>query len=121
MAKSLALVKRRLSASILADGAELREAVTALKSLQGMTECVPAASGKYICVSYDAVNLQYPALLESLRQAGLLNESGLSWWQRLKAGWYQDQDVVIKENARVKPTPCCSNPTEIMAQSRKRR
>lgn len=106
---------------MLADKAELREVVVVLKSLPGMAECVPAASGKYIELSYDAAKLQYSILLESLRREGLLDELGLSWWQRLKAGWYQDQDVVVKDNARAKPAPCCSNPTEIMAQSRKRR
>lgn len=121
MAKLLTLVKRRLSISLLSDGADTQAVVGVLKSLPGMIECGLATSGKCIRMNYDASKLQYALLLDSLRQAGMLKDSGLSWWQRLKVGWYQDQDVVAKDNARAKPAPCCSNPTEIMASSRKRR
>jgi len=121
MSKSLTTVKRRINGSILGDAAEITQVLRLLITLPGMVEASPAASGKYIDVSYDAARLQYSSLIQALQYEGLLNDTGLNWWQRLKSSWYQDQDLIRRDNAKAKPTPCCSNPTEIIAQSRKRK
>jgi hypothetical protein len=115
----LSTVCRKVSASSLLDAGASQQAADVLAALAGVVEAKPASSEKTIRVRYDTAKLQYPALIRALEKAGLLKEA--SWWERVKLGWYRDQDCVTRDNARAKPSPCCSNPTSILAQSSKKR
>jgi len=115
----LSTVCRKVNASSLNDEGALQQAAGILSSLSGVMEAKPATSGKCIQVRYDVAKVQYPALIRALEEAGLLKEA--SWWERVKLGWYKDQDCVTRDNARAKPSPCCSNPTSILSQSSKKR
>lgn len=121
MGESLTKVKRRISSSVWGDAVDVTQMARGLMALPGVIDVSPAASGKHICVSYDVAKLQYLSLIQALQSEGLLSDAGLSWWQRFKSSWYQDQDLIRRDNAKAKPAPCCSNPTEIIAQSRKRK
>ena len=115
----LTTVRRNVSISSLQDAETVPQALGILFALPGVSEAKSAAAGKYIRVRYDVAKLQHPALIRALDEAALLKTAG--WWERTKRGWYRDQDCVIRDNARAKPSPCCSNPTSILAQSGKKR
>jgi len=119
MSNELTTARRKIPASCLVDPQALSQAVGILAALEGMSEAKAVASGKWIQVRYDVAKIQYPALIQALEAEGLLKHP--SWWERLKRGWYSDQDCVARDNARAKPSPCCSNPTSIMAQSGKKK
>jgi hypothetical protein len=115
----LSTVCRKVSASSLRVVSDLQQAVGILSALPGVKKAALTASRKQVKVDYDVAKLQYPALIHALEEAGLLKEP--SWWERVKLGWYKDQDCVVRDNARAKPSPCCSNPTSILQQSGKKR
>jgi len=115
----LSTVCRKVNVSSLGDTETLKQATEILSALQGVMEAKPVSSGKYIQVRYDTAKLLYPALIQALEEASLLKEA--SWWERIKRGWYKDQDCVARDNARAKPSPCCSNPTSILVQSEKKK
>jgi len=114
----LSTVCRKVSASSLLDAGALQQAAEVLAALEGVVEAKSASSKKSIQVRYDTAKLLYPALIRALEKGGLMKEA--SWWERVKLGWYRDQDCVARDNARAKPSPCCSNPTSILAQSGKK-
>jgi hypothetical protein len=115
----LTTVWRRLSISSLRDSETVHRAAAILAALPGVIEAKPVSSEKRIRVRYDVAKLQYPNLIHALEDVGLLQEP--TWWERVKRGWYNDQDCITRDNAWAKPSPCCSNPTSIMAQSRNKR
>lgn len=119
MNTELTITCRRLRASTLVTSQSLSEAMGILCALEGVREAKADTFGKWIQVRYDVKKIQYPALIQALEAEGLLKQPG--WWERLKRGWYADQDCVVRDNARAKPSPCCSNPTSIMAQSGKKK
>lgn len=119
MANELTTAHRKVHASSLAASRTLLQAVEILSALEGVREAKVDASGKWIQVGYDVEKIQYPALVEALETENLLKRPGL--WEKLKRGWYADQDAVMRDNARAKPSPCCSNPTGIMAQTGKKK
>ena len=117
MTKALTTVNRKLQLSILKEIASAQQAASILKAIPGVSEADLDASGKRITLCYDAAKLQYPGLLQALAAQGLLGE--LSWWGRFKSSWYKDQDIVTRDNAKAKPSPCCSNPTSIIGHGGK--
>ncbi len=119
MSEDLTTVRRHIRISILQDPECLQHAAGIIKALPGVLETTAKSSSKWICVRYDATKLQYPALIKALEEQGLITK--LSWWERVKRSWYSDQDCIARDNARAKPSPCCSNPTSIMAQSGKKK
>ena len=115
MTNELTTAHRQLHTSILEDPGSTQRAARILAALPGVKEAKPNASGKCIRVCYDVTKLQYPALIHALETEGLIKKTG--WWERVRCGWYSDQDCITRDNARAKPSPCCSNPTSILAQS----
>lgn len=59
-------------------------------------------------VRYEVTETDYCALEEALKTAGF--ESSPGWWARRKANWYQNLDLTGRENAGVRPSPCCNKP-----------
>jgi hypothetical protein len=119
MSNELTMARRKLQASTLVAPQSLPQALGILSALEGVSEAKAEASEKWIQVRYDVAKIQYPALIQALEAEGLLKRPG--WREKLKRGWYADQDCVARDNARAKPSPCCSNPTSIMAQSGKKK
>ena len=119
MSNELTMARRKLRASTLVSPQSLPQALGILAAIEVVSEAKAEASGKWIQMRYDVAKIQYPALIQALEVEGLLKQPG--WWENLKRGWYTDQDCVARDNARAKPSPCCSNPTSIMAQSSKKK
>jgi len=118
MTKELTTASRQLSRSLLLDPESLQQAIKTISSLPGVYKAQSDKKEKQIQVTYNVTKLRYPALLRALEAEHLIR--ALNWWERTKRNWYNDQDIVMRDNARAKPSPCCSNPTSIMSQSDKR-
>jgi hypothetical protein len=117
MTKELTTASRRVSRSQLVDPESLNQAITIISALLGIYKATSDKKGKYIQISYNVTRLRYPVLLQALEAKHLIKEA--NWWERIKRSWYNEQDIVLRDNARAKPSPCCSNPTSILAQSNK--
>ncbi|MFC1603339.1 hypothetical protein ACFL3U_07200 [Pseudomonadota bacterium] len=117
MTKELTTASRRLNRSLLLNPESLHQAIKIISALSGVYKVLSDKKGKQIQISYNVTKLRYPALLQALEAEHLIKES--TWWERIKRNWYNQQDIVMRDNARAKPSPCCSNPTSIMVQSNK--
>ncbi|ROR34781.1 hypothetical protein [Inmirania thermothiophila] len=87
----------------------------ALEGVEGV-EAVRIGAG--LEVTYDAARVDYPTLMAAAEAAGAAAARG--WLARLRRAWYGYLDGNLRANARAKAGPCCSNPTEILAQRRRR-
>jgi len=117
MTTELTTASRQLNRSLLLDPESLHQAITVISALPGVYKVQLDKKGKQIQINYNVTKLRYPALLHALETEHLIREP--NWWGRIKRNWYNDQDIVMRDNARAKPSPCCSNPTSILAQSSK--
>jgi len=117
MAQELATASRQLNRSLLLDPESLHQAVKIISALSGIYTACSNKKGDRIQVSYNVTKIRYPTLLQALETEHLIKR--LNWWERTKRNWYNQQDIVLRDNARAKPSPCCSNPTSIMEQSSK--
>lgn len=110
-------IDRKIHASILRDEKAVIRAVKVLADLPGMTEVNANPSDKWIRVQYDVSKLLFHHLIMALEKAGLIRQQG--WWERFKFSSYRNQDINMRDNAAARQAPCCSNPEEILARSRK--
>lgn len=72
-----------------------------------------------VTVCYDQRRIDFVTIHQALLSSGIHPTNGL--WQRIKRSFYQYLDSNSRDIANTRPSPCCSNPTEILNQSRRKR
>jgi len=68
-------------------------------------------------ITYDAAQIGFDVIEKILANAGYPPD--VSWWSRIKSGWYRYLDENARINAKSKGGACCSNPSDIYANRRK--
>ena len=110
------LVRRTLKIPDLSDKEAVQRVVETLGALEAVELVDINVVRGQLQVTYDAQKMEFPALAETLKQAGYPLAKGL--WQWVKGGWYAYIDATAKANARAHCAggACCSNPSEIYAR-----
>jgi len=72
-----------------------------------------------VTVCYDQRKIDFKTIHLALLSSGIHPLDTL--WQRLKKDFYQYQDSNSLDMASTRPSPCCSNPTEILNKSQRKR
>jgi len=96
-------------------------AVHLLKSLTGVDEVLHVSSNETIKIkiSYDQRKIDLRTILQALTSSETNPVNTL--WQRIRNGFYQYLDSNSRDIANTRPSPCCSNPTEILNKNIKKR
>mgnify|MGYP003573014171 FL=1 len=90
-----------------ADAAVIERALTGVPGVRKVA--IDWAKHK-VSVRYDATGADYRSIIAVLEEAGFppLNNR----WSRLKGAWRQYSDATARENAHVRPSPCCNKPPQ---------
>jgi hypothetical protein len=103
----------------LSDDLQAEQITATLSAMTGVRQVVTYPERQKIRVVYDQTQTDFLQVLKRLEAMGLPAAS--DWWSRKKAGWFQYLDQNARINAAIPASPCCSNPTQILNQSKKRR
>ena len=88
--------------------ADAKSVEQALKAVSGVQAVVVDGSNQTATVRYEITETDYRALRVALKDAGFALSDG--WWARRRSNWFQNLDLTGRENARVRPSPCCNKP-----------
>jgi len=106
----------RVAGSRSADcAAQIEAQLMALAGVKGVG--VEPDQGR-VRVRYDAAQVGFGVLEQSLAEAGYPPTQG--WWARWKSRWYCYLDDNARLNAQASPSACCSKPTDVFVQRRRR-
>lgn len=83
----------------------------ALLAVPGVLGVVVEDARQRARVRYAVTDTDYRSLQAAAGAAGWTPADG--WWERRKAGWYQNLDLTGRENAAAKPAACCNKPPVI--------
>ena len=98
--------KFRIPALSDADGAEHVE--QALNQVAGVRGVAIDFCHHLVRIRYETTETDYTTIRNALSAAGLPPKRG--WWADQKARWLQNLDLTSRENAGVRPSPCCNKP-----------
>ena len=90
-----------------------------LSDVPGVRKIMTYPNRQQIRISYDQTKTDFKKILKTLADAGFPATNG--WWAKKKASWFYYLDQNARVNAAIPASPCCSNPTQILNQQKKRR
>lgn len=97
--------------------ARLLNHLTGVVDTSVITKGKPARLGVTVC--YDQRKIDFMTIHQALISSGFHPLNTL--WQRIRRDFYQYLDSNSRDIANTRPSPCCSNPTEILNQSQRKR
>lgn len=101
-------VRRTFKISALSDADHAEHVEQALNQVAGVRGVAVDLSRHQIKVRYETTETDYETIRNALGTAGLPPICG--WWADRKAHWLQNLDLTSRENAGVRPSPCCNKP-----------
>ena len=87
------------------DANPVEQALSQVPGVRGMSVDVPRHRLK---VRYEITQTDYQSLERTLESIGFPPAEG--WWARRRSKWFQTMDLTGRENAAVRPSPCCNKP-----------
>ncbi|MGB5062497.1 MAG: heavy metal-associated domain-containing protein [Candidatus Competibacter sp.] len=111
-------VSRRFSVEGLNDSLRAQTVARALTQQPGVRGVKLDLQHDCIHVRYDNAMIGVETVVEALKNAGYPPRQ--RFLDRLKYGWWRYLDENARSNATSASGPCCSNPTTIHAQRRRR-
>ena len=103
----------------LIDKSQATRITQVLGKISGIQTVTTYPERQKIRVIYDQTKVNFRQILAALEVAGL--PAADDWWSRRKAAWFQYLDQNAQVNANIPASPCCSNPTQILKQKKRRR
>ena len=100
-----------------ADEKKITELNKILSSTDPAAGAEPADDWQTIIVRYDLRRHIFKQILAQIASAGLIVDR--SFWQRLKLAKWSFTEENERDNLTARPSPCCSNPEEILLKARK--
>lgn len=88
-----------------ADAAVIERALT---GVPGVRKVATDLAKHKVTVRYDATGADYRSIIAALEKAGFPAPNNR--WSRFKGAWCQYSDTTARENANVRPSPCCNKP-----------
>ncbi len=101
-------MKSNQSAWLVKRGFRVASASKRVEQLPDVLELVWNSRGNKLYLTYDIRIIDYLTVLNQLSSAGVIVRQG--FWSRLLGKFHQYSDRVGRENASVKPGPCCNKP-----------
>jgi copper chaperone CopZ len=101
-------VCRKFKIPKLSDPDGAKHVESALNDVVGVRGLAVDLPHHLVQIRYETTETDYEAIRNALSAAGLAPIHG--WWSERKARWLQDLDLTSRENAGVRPSPCCSKP-----------
>ncbi len=101
-------VCRKIRIPAIAHPADARPVERALSQVPGVRALCVDIARRRLKVRYEITETDYQAIEEALEGVGFPPADG--WWARRRANWLQSLDLTGRENAAVKPSPCCNRP-----------
>lgn len=101
-------VRRKLKIPELSDSTDGEHVEQALNQIAGVRGLAVDLSHHLVRIRYETTETDYETIRNALSAAGLPPMHG--WWADRKARWFQGLDLTRRENAGVRPSPCCNKP-----------
>lgn len=101
-------VRRKFKVAGLSHAADARKVEQALFGIAGVRALSVDLSRRLVRVRYETTETDCQTIRNALETAGFPLADG--WWTRRKYQWLQNLDLTGRENAGVKPSPCCNKP-----------
>lgn len=103
----------------LVDKPQATKITQVLGEVPGIKTVMTYPKRQKIRVTYDQTKVNFCQIQAALEVADLPTAD--DWWSRSKAAWFQYLDQNAQVNANIPASPCCSNPTQILKQKKRRR
>lgn len=104
-------VCRKFKIPTLSHGDDAEHLEQALNQIAGVRGLAVDLSRHSVRIRYETTETDYEAIRNALATAGLPPMHG--WWAERKAHWLQNLDLTSRENAGVRPSPCCNKPPHV--------
>jgi len=104
-------VRRKFKIPALSDSDGADHVEQALNEVAGVRGFTLDLSHHLVRVRYETTETDYETIRNVLATAGLTPMCG--WWAERKARWLQNLDLTSRENAGVRPSPCCNKPPRV--------
>lgn len=104
-------VRRKFKIPDLSDSADGEQVEQALNQIAGVRGLAVDLSHQLVRIRYETTKTDYETIRNVLSAAGLPPMHG--WWADRKARWLQNLDLTSRENAGVRPSPCCNKPPTV--------
>lgn len=101
-------VRRKFRIPTLSDAGGAAHVEQALNQVTGVKGLAIELGRHLVKVRYETTETDYTTISNALNAIGLPPKHG--WWADRKASWLQGLDVTSRENAGVRPSPCCNKP-----------
>jgi copper chaperone CopZ len=99
-------VRRRFKVTGLSDFAGAERLEKTLAEVEGVCAVVADVAKHLVRVRYEITRTDSDTIRAALEAAGFHPLDGV--WARWKYQWFQFVDVTGRDNAGVKPSPCCN-------------